>query len=164
MVSLASGYRPIWRLMPPPSNSGRPSPTPKVACGVIGRAMWVEPINIGSERTPLVVGSSQPPEMAGLIQGLTWKIIHSMEELKERLPQLRGEAPTISSSIREGREETYTHTRPMRMNDESSMAHPTHQEAPTPGITGSHPTMKVVASLQKQINSLIERVSGQMRR
>ncbi|GAA0166922.1 hypothetical protein LIER_21972 [Lithospermum erythrorhizon] len=74
-----------------------------------------EPIHIGSRKMSLEVGSSHPQEMAGLITGLTRQIVHSIkEELRERLPQLRGDTPTISSSIRE---ETYTHTPPVRMND-----------------------------------------------
>ncbi|GAA0173141.1 hypothetical protein LIER_26818 [Lithospermum erythrorhizon] len=61
-----------------------------------------EPVHIGSGRTLPEMGSSHLPEMVGLIQGRTGKIVHRvLEELKERLPQLRGEAPEISSSIRE---------------------------------------------------------------
>ncbi|GAA0174052.1 hypothetical protein LIER_27523 [Lithospermum erythrorhizon] len=79
------------------------------------------PINIGSEEHCMGGGgeSSHPYEMGGLIQGLTEKIVDSvMEQLRERLPHLRGETPAVSSFIREDREETYTHTPPVRMNNE----------------------------------------------
>ncbi|GAA0142881.1 hypothetical protein LIER_03682 [Lithospermum erythrorhizon] len=40
--------------------------------------------HIGSGRAPSKVGSSHPPEIEGLIHGLTGKIFHRiMEELKE---------------------------------------------------------------------------------
>ncbi|GAA0157806.1 hypothetical protein LIER_14991 [Lithospermum erythrorhizon] len=49
--------------------------------------------------------------MAWLIQRLTEQIVDNvMEQLKERLLHLRGEAPVVSSFVREDGEETYTHT------------------------------------------------------
>ncbi|GAA0139004.1 hypothetical protein LIER_35016 [Lithospermum erythrorhizon] len=71
-----------------------------------------EPICIGSGITLPKGGSSPPPKMAGLIQGLTDQIISSvMDQLRDQLPQLRGETIAVSLFIHE---ETYTHTPPVR--------------------------------------------------
>ncbi|GAA0166526.1 hypothetical protein LIER_21662 [Lithospermum erythrorhizon] len=59
------------------------------------------PIHIGSARTLPEGGSSHPLEMEGLIQGLTDQILCSvMDQLKERLPHLRGETLMVSSFVR----------------------------------------------------------------
>ncbi|GAA0154429.1 hypothetical protein LIER_12414 [Lithospermum erythrorhizon] len=73
--------------------------------------------------------------MAGLIQGLTGQIVgRVMEELRTQFPTLRDDPSAILSSVREEREETYTHTPPVRLNNDPSAAEPNHGEAPAPGI------------------------------
>ncbi|GAA0156297.1 hypothetical protein LIER_13823 [Lithospermum erythrorhizon] len=52
------------------------------------------PINFGSGRALSEVGSSHPPEIAGLIQGITKTIVTSfIQQLREQRPQLNGENP-----------------------------------------------------------------------
>ncbi|GAA0153152.1 hypothetical protein LIER_11464 [Lithospermum erythrorhizon] len=86
--------------------------------------------------------------------------------LKECLPQLSGDALAKSSSVREEREETYTHNPPMRMNDDPLTAQPARQEAPTPSVAGNGPTTEVVVSLQKTPSpkELLDKCEGELTR
>ncbi|GAA0162057.1 hypothetical protein LIER_43593 [Lithospermum erythrorhizon] len=70
-----------------------------------------------------------------------------MEELREPLPQLRGDTPTISSSIREEKTETYTHTPLVWTSNDLSAAQRNHPEALAPSVTGAAPAAEIVVSL-----------------
>ncbi|GAA0145594.1 hypothetical protein LIER_05757 [Lithospermum erythrorhizon] len=76
----------------------------------------------------LEVVSSHPPEMTRLIQAIT-VTTSIMKQLKEQLPQLRGENPVEVSFIRE---ETYTHSPPVRMGKKPVTRQQSRHEAPTP--------------------------------
>ncbi|GAA0168130.1 hypothetical protein LIER_22916 [Lithospermum erythrorhizon] len=52
------------------------------------------PVNLETRGTMPEVGCSHPPEVAGLIQGLTGTIVTSvMQHLREQIPQLRDKTP-----------------------------------------------------------------------
>ncbi|GAA0175925.1 hypothetical protein LIER_29015 [Lithospermum erythrorhizon] len=87
-----------------------------------------------------------------------------MEQLKEWLPHVKGETPAVSSFVREDREETYTHTPPVKKNNAPLTGQQSHHEAPTPEVSVLAQATDAVASLEKQIQALSERVSGQMRK
>ncbi|GAA0139188.1 hypothetical protein LIER_35367 [Lithospermum erythrorhizon] len=83
-----------------------------------------------------------------------------MEDLRAHLPNLRDDHPTISSSIREEREETCTHTPPVRITNDSSSAPHSHREAMAPWVMRPTPAMKIVNSIHRQIDALIKKVAG----
>ncbi|GAA0166321.1 hypothetical protein LIER_21499 [Lithospermum erythrorhizon] len=84
--------------------------------------------------------------MAGLIQGLTDKIVSSiMDQLKDRLPYLAGKAPAVSSFVRE---ETYVHPPPpVRTNNEPPQGKQSHHEALASGTAAPAQATDVVAPL-----------------
>ncbi|GAA0165224.1 hypothetical protein LIER_20682 [Lithospermum erythrorhizon] len=59
---------------------------------------------------------------------------------------------------------TYTHTSPVRTNKEPLTGHHGRPRDPVPDAEVPYQTMDAVALLQKQIEALTEKVTGQMRR
>ncbi|GAA0169503.1 hypothetical protein LIER_23973 [Lithospermum erythrorhizon] len=109
-------------------------------------------------------GSSCSPEMARLIQRLMEKIIGSvMDQLKERVPQLMGGTPVVSSFIREDREETYTHTPPIR-SDHEPLTGQHNRKGLQRRMMRQTLATDTLALLQKQIDTLTERVAEHTRR
>ncbi|GAA0159739.1 hypothetical protein LIER_16447 [Lithospermum erythrorhizon] len=75
----------------------------------------------------------------------------------DQLPHLREETPAVSSFVWE---ETYTHTSPVRTNNEPLTGQRSHQEAPVPDVAAPAETMDVVASLQGVLNTLVSGCLG----
>ncbi|GAA0165830.1 hypothetical protein LIER_21128 [Lithospermum erythrorhizon] len=87
-----------------------------------------------------------------------------MEQLKERLPHWRGETPVVSPFVWKDREETYTHTPPVRTNNKPLTGQHSLHKAPVPDAPVPAQATDAVASFQNQIDALTKRVAGQMRR
>ncbi|GAA0183336.1 hypothetical protein LIER_30762 [Lithospermum erythrorhizon] len=124
-----------------------------------------EPINLRTGGTTRKVGNSHPPEMAGIIHEMTETIIGSvMHQLREQIPQLRGENLMEVSSVREDGEETYTHTPPVRRNQEPIKGEQSRHKVAAAGTIASDPQQDFMAALRRQVDSLSVRVSGKTRR
>ncbi|GAA0158629.1 hypothetical protein LIER_15600 [Lithospermum erythrorhizon] len=123
------------------------------------------PANLRSGGTMPEVGNSHPPEMAGLIQGLTGTLVTSvMQMLREQLPQLRKENPVKVSFVREDGEETYTHTPPVRMGNELMAGQKSRHDALAHEAVTPAPPADVVAAIQWKVDALSIKVAGLVQR
>ncbi|GAA0142012.1 hypothetical protein LIER_03014 [Lithospermum erythrorhizon] len=107
-------------------------------------------------------GSSQPPEMAALIQGLTDQIVNCVMDHLNLASPLPGGRATRAVVICLGRN-LDAHLLVMT-NNEPFPGSQSHHEAPVPEISAPAYATDVVALMQSQIEALTERVTGQMRR
>ncbi|GAA0145138.1 hypothetical protein LIER_05396 [Lithospermum erythrorhizon] len=102
--------------------------------------------------------------MAGLLQGLTGTIVTTvMQQLREQLPQLRGENPVEISSVKEDGEKTYTHTPPVWRETEPLAGQLSCQNTAGREAVEPAPPIDAMVALWRQVDALSSRVEGHVR-